>query len=272
MPELIEVELYRRALEPLGGARLDAIDLRDAAYLRPEGADPAMLDDLVGMRMAAIDRIGKLLLIDLADDVDDVERRSAPESVTTIGLRFGMTGRLLVDGSGPIEKLEYASGRNDPDWDRIRITFGGRVVAIRDPRRLGSLDLMPDTSRLGPDATIITEPLLQHSLASREASVKALLLNQGIIAGLGNLLTDEILWTARIAPHRAGGALSATEVKTLHGAIVQTLEELTERRGSHTGQLFAERHREGVCPRDGALLHYGRFGGRGTWWCPAHQE
>ena len=132
-----------------------------------------------------------------------------------LGLRFGMTGRLLVDDDAAIAQLEYSSDRNDPAWDRFALHFddGGRMV-MRDPRRLGGVELDPDESRLGVDAWTITAPELSDRLAGSRTALKARLMDQGRIAGLGNLLTDEILWRVGLAPVRQAGSLTDDEVYT----------------------------------------------------------
>ena len=265
MPELIEVELYRRALDPLLGHTVDDVELLDPNYLRPSGASPESLSALVGASLAMTTRIGKLLLLDLRHGSDD-------HDPSYVGFRFGMTGRLVIDGAGPIERLEYSSGRNNPDWDRVRLLIGGRHVAVRDPRRLGSIDIDPAFEDLGPDAATIELDAMATALRDRTASLKALLLRQELLAGLGNLLADEVLFAARLDPRRSGGSLDEDEVARLHATTVETIALLTERRGSHTGDLFPHRHDDGVCPFDGTTLRSSRLGGRTTWWCPHHQR
>jgi formamidopyrimidine-DNA glycosylase len=265
MPELIEVELYRRALDPLLGETVEHVDLLDPNYLRPNGASPESLTALEGTSLAATMRIGKLLLIDLRHACN-------ARDPSYLGLRFGMTGRLVIDGAGPIERLEYSSGRNNPDWDRVRLLIGGRQVAVRDPRRLGSIDIDPAFEDLGPDAATIELDAVATALRDRTASLKAVLLRQDLLAGLGNLLADEVLFAARLDPRRPGGSLSEGEVARLHATTVETIALLTERGGSHTGDLFPQRSAEGICPLDGTTLRSSRLGGRTTWWCPHHQR
>jgi formamidopyrimidine-DNA glycosylase len=98
------------------------------------------------------------------------------------------------------------------------------------------------------------------------------LLDQHRIAGIGNLLADELLWRAGIDPARAGGTLAGDEVQRLHRTIRRVLPQLMARGGSHTGDLQAARERGAVCPRDGTPLERRTIGGRTTYSCPAHQR
>jgi len=91
------------------------------------------------------------------------------------------------------------------------------------------------------------------------------------IAGVGNLIADEVLWRAGLSPVRSSSSLTTAEVRRLHRHLVRTLDDLTERGGSHTGDLMDERHAGGICPKDGTLLTRSTVGGRTTFWCGAHQ-
>jgi len=260
MPELIEAEMYRRALDPLLGEAVTGIELLDVAYLRPVGASPSDLEVIVGERLTATRRRGKLVLLDVG------------ERVRSIGLHFGMTGRLVVDGSGPIDSLVYGSERKEEAWDRVRFLFGSHVVAVNDPRRLGAVHLDPDEDGLGPDAASITAEVLHAILERKSAPLKATLLNQRRIAGLGNLLADEILWRASLRPDREAGKLSREEEVELARHIVETIADLTARGGSHTGDTFPHRHADGHCPIDGSEMRRLDVGGRTSWFCHGHQH
>lgn len=257
MPEILEIEYYRRAAETLVGRTVASVGVDDG-WVR--GAGPAEVRDVVvGATVRGVDRIGKLMLVGL-------------DQRPTLGVRFGMTGRLVVDGIGPIHQLEYASGRDDPAWDRLVVTLGdGGVARVNDPRRLGSVEIDPDVSRLGTDAWTLDVDALAAALDS-EVVVKTRLMDQRRIAGLGNLLTDEILWRAGIAPNRAARSLSADEVALLARAIPQSLDELFAAGGSHMGALQPVRDLSGPCPRDGGALRREAIGGRTSIWCPAHQH
>ncbi|WP_436792549.1 DNA-formamidopyrimidine glycosylase family protein [Actinospongicola halichondriae] len=257
MPEIIEIETYRRQADLAVGRQIVAVPTLDPLGLR--GEDPeAVRSALVGVRITATDRIGKLLLLET----------DGP----TIGLRFGMTGRLLVDGSADIERLEYGGQRDEPAWDRTVIDFDRGSLRVRDPRRLGGLELDPDRSRLGPDAATVSGDELRRALDSSRAALKSRLLDQRRLAGLGNLLVDETLWRAGLDPARPAGELPDAVVDDLAAAIVATVADLSARGGSHTGDLQPARERGASCPRDGTPLDRRTIGGRTTYSCPLHQR
>jgi formamidopyrimidine-DNA glycosylase len=190
-----------------------------------------------------------------------------------LGLKFGMTGRLLVDGRAGVEKLEHSSNREVEAWDRLVVRFAdGGDLRVRDPRRLGGAELDPEEARLGPDAVGLNLAGLRKVLDGGRIALKARLMDQSKIAGLGNLLVDEALFQAGLDPARPAGSLSDDELKRLHRALKRTLANLTKRGGSHTGVLQPARHREGLCPLDGAPLLRRTIGGRTTFSCPVHQR
>ncbi len=230
------------------------------------GADADALGlALDGRTAAGVRRVGKLLMIDFGDP------GSSPSAV--LGLRFGMTGRLVVDDHAVIEKLEYSSAREAPEWRRFELGFAdGGTLAIVDPRRLGGVELDPDVSQLGPDAYGLRTGQLAGALEGSRTALKARLLDQRRVAGLGNLLVDEILWRSGLDPAREAGSLSTAEQERLAEAVCTTVDELAERGGSHTGDLHVARVRGGSCPRDGELLDRRTFGGRTTYSCPRHQR
>src|SRR5205085_3441962 len=164
-----------------------------------------------------------------------------------------------------IERLEYSSNREIEAWDRIVVRFAdGGDLRVRDPRRLGGAELDPEEARLGPDAVGLNLAGLRKVLdggrpggrgvSPSRTALKARLMDQSKVAGLGNLLVDEALFQAGLDPARPAGSLADDEVKRLHRALKKTLANLTKRGGSHTGVLQPARHREGLCPLDGAPL------------------
>lgn len=261
MPELIEVELYRRVVDRAVGRTVAAVHAPDPWFCK--GTTPAELAaTLTGATLEGTRRRGKLLLVDTDGPV--------------LGLRFGMTGRALVDGAGPIERLEYGSSRDDPAWHRFGLTFtpasGGGDLTIADPRRLGGVALDPDEDALGPDAATVGAAALRDVLAGSQAPLKARLLDQARLAGVGNLICDETLWRAGLDPARPAGSLTPAEVRRLHRHLRATVALLTERGGSHTGDLQAQRSRDGRCPRCHRPLDRRTVGGRTTYSCPRHQR
>jgi formamidopyrimidine-DNA glycosylase len=259
VPELLEVETYRRQAEALVGRTVDRVDAPDAWFIK-RGSPEEVVAEVTGRRVEGARRRGKLLVLDLSGGA-------------RLGLRFGMTGRLLVDGASTIDRLEYSSDRDDPVWDRFGLGFtDGSELRLRDPRRLGGVVLEPDEDALGVDALVVTPDELAAALGTSTAPLKARLMDQARLAGIGNLLADEILWRAALDPARPAGGLSDAELASLHGAVREVLADLMARGGSHTGDLRQAAALDGLCPRDGTPLVRRRIGGRTTLSCPAHQR
>jgi formamidopyrimidine-DNA glycosylase len=250
----LEVELYRRtALGAIG--RVVARVVVDDSLAPPDFADA-----VESRQFTAADRVGKLLLLGT----------DGP----TIGLHFGMTGRLVLDGTAPIERLEYGSRRDEPRWDRLRIELtDGGVLRVNDPRRWARFSIDPDVAPLGPDLFDVTRSQLAAVLGRRRTALKAVLLDQHAIAGLGNMLVDELLWQCGIDPRRIANTVSSRQLGRLHAAMLEHLPAMLERGGSHTGVLSPDvRATRPPCPRDGRSLQVAQIGGRTTVWCAYHQR
>ncbi len=263
MPELPEVEAYRQLAEGALDRPVARAVVGDRRFVRGSSSPRQLAATLAGASFTRARRHGKLLVLDTAPSGEG----------PTLGLRFGMTGRLLLDGRAGVGRLVYSSERDETAWDRFTVHFadGGGLV-VRDPRLLGSVELDPDESVLGPDAMSVTAAQLRHALAPSEVALKARLMDQHRLAGVGNLIADEVLWRASLAPQRRSSSLSRAEHRRLHKHLRATLDELMRRGGSHLGDLMPERAPGGRCPRDGAELVRSTVGGRTTWWCPAHQH
>src|SRR4051812_39975556 len=189
---------------------------------------------------------------------------------TRLGVHLGMSGRVIVDDEEAGDPLVYASNRKVTKWHRFGVHFAdGGSFMLRDPRRLGAAELDPDESRLGPDALTLTFKQLDHALAARTAPIKAVLMDQARIAGLGNLLVDEVLWRAGIDPLRPAVAIDTDKRRELHKTIRTTLRVLGRRGGSHTGDM--PRDVEAPCPRDGGPILRRTIAGRTTYSCSVHQ-
>lgn len=264
MPEVLEVELTRRRLEPLIGARVVAVTRSDDLVVAP-GVDA----EIVGSTITELDRRGKQLVLVTDGPV--------------VGVHLGMTGRVLLDERSTIGVLTCGSNSDHERWDRWSLDLdldpgrdrGGERVSMRlhDPRRLGRVTLDPHLDRLGPDVLTLQRSALAAILARRRAPLKAVLLDQHAVAGLGNMLVDEVLWWSSLDPHRPADSVSADEVAALHSAIRRRLPVMLRRGGSHTGTLSPDLRPGGTpCPRDGTLLARSIVGGRGTVWCPQHQR
>ncbi len=257
MPEILEVEAARVVLDQYAlGREIVKVHAPDTWFLK-RGTTPASVTGaLVGNQFLAAGRIGKLILL----------RTEGP----TLGVHLGMSGRVLVDDEEAGDPLVYASNRRVEGWHRFGTYFAdGGSFLLRDPRRLGAVVLDPDESRLGPDALTLTLAQLDHALGSRVAPVKAVLMDQARVAGLGNLLVDECLWRAGIDPVRTPATIDRDLRKVLHRAIRDTLRVLGRRGGSHTGDM--PRSIDAACPRDGGALLRRKVGGRTTYSCRVHQ-
>ncbi len=243
MPELPEAERAREAIERAVGREIVAVDGADTYVTRPHS--PGDFGALVGHTLLAARRRGKFLWVET----------DGP----TLGLHLGMAGRIAVDE--PPER-----------WDRFALEFaGGGRLALRDKRRLGRAVLEPDYSHVGPDAAEVSRDEFRKRIHRSGAPIKARLLDQGAISGVGNLLADEVLWRARMSPWRPASSLSEDELDALRRHVRAAVRDAVKNGGVHTGKFMPSRVRGGVCPRDGGALKLDTVGGRTTLWCPVCQ-
>ena len=260
MPEILEVEAARAVLEHRALDReIAKVHTPDAWFLKRGTSPNVVRHALRGQAFTAARRRGKQIFLDTTD----------PQ--VRLGVHLGMSGRVLVDDEEAGDPLIYASNRRMPKWHRFGVHFvDGGTFMLRDPRRLGAVELNPDERKLGPDALTLTFPQLNAALARSTAPIKAVLMDQHRVAGLGNLLVDEALWRAAIDPARTTDTLDGGDRRTLHTSVRQTLRVLGKRGGSHTGDM--PRDLDVPCPRDGTPLQRRTVGGRTTYSCPAHQR
>lgn len=261
MPEILEVESARALIEARALNReIATVHAPDAWFLKRGLTPRSVRAALTGTELVEARRRGKLMLIDT-------------QTGSVLGLHLGMSGRVLIDGEAAGDPLLYASNRPDLAWHRFGLGFAdGGTLVLRDPRRLGAVELDPDEDRLGPDAFDLTLVQLRAITSRSRAPVKAVLMDQSRIAGLGNLLCDEVLWRAGIDPARPADTLDRDDTRRLHRAVRDTLRILGRRGGSHTGDLTSQREPGAHCPRDGAPLLRRTVGGRTTFSCPVHQR
>ncbi|NLF23023.1 MAG: bifunctional DNA-formamidopyrimidine glycosylase/DNA-(apurinic or apyrimidinic site) lyase [Lentisphaerae bacterium] len=274
MPELPEVETVVRGLRAGGlcGARIVAVELR---WPRTFGPDPvAVRRVLTGATILAVGRRGKYIVLDL-----DGGRR--------VLLHLRMTG-----------KLRFAAG-DEPrgPHDHVRLALDdGRLLVFNDTRKFGRFAL--GTPASDPLADLGPEPLgpafklpdFARELSRRGRAIKPLLLDQRLVAGLGNIYVDESLWQAGVHPGRPASSLTADEARALHGAIRQILARAVRdrgttlgsgqsnfysvagRRGRHADRLNVFRRDGEPCPRCGTTLARLVVAQRGTHICPACQR
>lgn len=266
MPELVEVEQARVVIADHAlGREIAAVDDADSYVCRPH-APGEIAEALVGRTLVSAHRRGTAMWAATSDGGPD------------LGLHLGMAGRILVDTAdggravGPGTLLSAPAVPANPAWDRFTIHFAdGGTLRLRDKRRLGRVVLDPDVSALGPDALEITAAEFRERVGRGTAPLKARLMDQSVIAGVGNLLADEVLWQAVQPPLRPAGDLDDAELDELRRVLRSCTRRATRRGGVHTGEVIGERRADGACPRCGAPMARGVVGGRTTWWCAAEQ-
>jgi len=272
MPELPEVETARSLIADQAlHRRIVDVDDSDSYVGRPH--PPGELRSaLTGRSLTAAHRRGKTIWLETSA-AEGQAGTGGPE----LGLHLGMSGRIVVTAAaGTVaeggDPPRYGAGAGRDRWRRFSLTFadGGSLVLV-DPRRLGRVRLNPDIEALGPDAAQVTRAQFRALITKGTIAVKARLLDQSKIAGIGNLLADEILWQARVSPRARTGSLSPAQVNRLYRAMKSVLESATANGGAHTGDIIAARHPGATCPRDGAPMVHGTVGGRSTWWCSREQ-
>lgn len=257
MPELADVEGWKRYVARYAqGRRVRRVRVRDDQLLRntsPQGLGRA----LRGRRLGTPDRRGKWLVVPAGDG--------------RLVLHFGMTGELAwttrPDEPGP--------------YDQVILELDGGELRYRSRRKLGGVwwvpargDVADVTGPLGPDAADLDEAGLRRLLADRRGGIKAALMDQELLAGLGNELSDEILWRARIRPDARVEALSDPQRGALHRALRDVLRGSVKHghiptTGRWLNAVRGEAHP--ACPRCGAPVRTGRVAGRTSYWCPRCQ-
>jgi len=261
MPEILEVESYRALADQLVGATITK-GWADAYVAKKLTSPAAWAKTVKGLTITGTSRRGKLMLIET----------SGPE----LGMRFGMTGVLLIDHDAGIDGLFYGPHTYKEEWIRGGLAFSdGRKLLMHDPRRLARFEINPDLKELGPDALSLTRREFDdvvHINRGEGPAIKARLLDQSVVAGVGNLLGDEMLFRAGIDPRTPTGTLSKDEKDRLFRAFGQTMRTLKKRGGSHLGDHMDGRHPSGVCPLDGGEMRSATIGGRTTYWCSKHQN
>jgi formamidopyrimidine-DNA glycosylase len=270
MPELPEVETIRRHLAPhVEGRTLDAVEIRDPRWSRPLA--PAELEDaLRGRRVERLSRRGKYLVWELEDDV-------------YLLMHLRMTGTLLLDPAEP------------PRHGRVFFTLGEHTLVFDDPRRFGTgeLALGPEALAAFFDARLGVEPLAREFTAehlcalarSSRAPIKAFLLDQKKIAGVGNIYADEALFRARIHPLRPANRLTRDQAAALRDAVVEslmaglaakgaTIDDFRDpygASGTFQDQFLVHLREAQPCPNCGTPVRKLRAAGRGTYVCETCQ-
>jgi formamidopyrimidine-DNA glycosylase len=144
-------------------------------------------------------------------------------------------------------------------------------MALRDKRRLGRAVIEPDFDHVGPDAAEVSRALFRERVGRGTMALKARLLDQRSISGVGNLLADQTLWQARLSPRTPAGALTEAQLDHLRRVLRAATRDAIRNGGVHTGAFIGHRTRGGHCPRCGTEVERATIGGRTTYWCPACQ-
>jgi formamidopyrimidine-DNA glycosylase len=270
MPELPDVEATRRYLQSSGlaGRSVRNVELFWSRAVKEPGLEDFVLT-LCGQRIEDVGRRAKFLLFPL-------------EQGWTLVMHLRMTGSLLVEDA---DEPRPAMTRN------LYVLDDGRELRFVDPRKLGQIWLVEDTDsllgRLGPEplGPGFTVDVLQSCLAKRSAPIKALLCDQAVIAGIGNIYADELLFASGIHPLLPGSGLSSQQVERLHAEIEPMLTAATDTltasmpfHGPPTEsaeglqRLKVPRGRNGVCSRCGGEITRVPVRGRSTYYCQACQE
>lgn len=283
MPELPEVETVRRGLEPVMTGQL----VLRADVNRPDlrwPLPPDMAPRLTGARVLALRRRSKYILADLSTD-------------ETLLIHLGMSGRMLISGQVLGAFHQDHPARQKHDHVVLHMENGTRVT-FNDARRFGAMDLIPTgaadshplLARLGPEplGNGFDASYLEARLSGRNTPIKAALLDQHLVAGLGNIYVCETLFRAGISPKRKAGQISASKVSALVPIIREVLSEAIEAGGSSLrdyrqadGELGYFQHSFQVYDREGgACLSPGCTGriarivqsGRSSFYCPLCQH
>ena len=273
MPELPEVETVRRQIAPvLVGARIARAAISDPRLVRPFAPD-LVAAEIEGERVTTVDRRGKYLIVRF-------------ESDRALLIHLRMTGSFRIVPAGELAD-------DDPHRRAVLKLDNGSDVAYRDVRRFGTWELFEPgeldghlIGKLGPEPLgSFSARALAQRLSVRRTSVKAALLDQRTIAGLGNIYVDEALWHAQLHPLRPARDLDKSDVERLHRAVRKVLRLGIERQGAslrdystpsgEAGGMQHEFHAYGrggdPCDRCGTPIAKTRVAGRGTWHCPRCQ-
>lgn len=273
MPELPEVETVRRQIEPtLTGARIRQAVILDPRLVRPFAPD-LVAGEIEGERVTSVDRRGKYLIVRF-------------ESGRALLVHLRMTGSFRIPPAG-------AEPDHDPHRRAVLRLDNGSDVTYRDVRRFGTWELFEAgeldahlATKVGPEPLgAFSARKLAERLATRRTSLKAALLDQRTVAGLGNIYVDEALWHARLHPLLPARELTEHDAERLHRAIRKVLRLGIERQGASLrdystpsgdqGGMQHEFHAYGrggdPCDRCGTPIAKTRVAGRGTWYCPRCQ-
>ncbi|MFA7088074.1 MAG: bifunctional DNA-formamidopyrimidine glycosylase/DNA-(apurinic or apyrimidinic site) lyase [Patescibacteria group bacterium] len=297
MPELPEVETIRRGLEiGLSDSRITTVDIISPKSALPNAA--FLKRELAGRKISGFKRRGKLLILTL----------SPKKGADYLLIHLRMTGQLIYSGpdsevigghsikDDAQSRFEAVGGNLPNRHTRIIINFkdGGRLF-FNDLRKFGYLKLVSESELksvlsmgYGPEPLTkeFTLDYLKNIFQHKKTKIKALLLNQKIVAGLGNIYVDESLWSAKIRPGRLVGKISIAEIKRLYLSINKIIKRAIEHQGTTFSNYLDSRGKTGnfsdflqvygrkgqKCRRCGGIIKKEKLAGRGTHYCPDCQK
>jgi formamidopyrimidine-DNA glycosylase len=272
VPELPEVETVVRELRPrLVGRKFRSVEVSDKELRRPWKAEWAA--QVSGRRVVAMHRRGKWIVIDLGDELSLV-------------MHLGMSGQLTVTAA--------SAPREDHTHVVFALDRGGEQLRFRDIRRFGSatlfttrtaLDGFFSTSGLGPEPFALPADYWRQQLKKTARNLKAVLLDQRVVAGVGNIYADEALFQAQLHPSRRGKSLTAAEAERLRLAIPPVLKKAIAKRGStirnyvggsglrgeYQNEFLVYGRTGQPCPNCGTPIAVTRLAGRSSHYCPRCQ-
>jgi formamidopyrimidine-DNA glycosylase len=255
MPELPDVEIFKRYLDATSlHQRIDDVDVRNA-YVLKQTSVRELARELKGRRFESSRRHGKHLFVRADDKL-------------WLRLHFGMTGSLEY----------FKNDERAPRFARVIFIFANnRRLVFDDQRQFGQIELLKDVDEflkehaLGPDALKIDLTEFKHILGKRRGAVKSILLNQKLIAGIGNIYADEILFRAHMHPATEIARLSDKLLSRLFRATRSILERAIAAKADVNQMpkswLLPHRGKSGKCPRCGRKLRSAKIGGRTAWFC-----
>ena len=281
MPELPEVETVARGLQKsIAGRRIVSVRLGKTDFID----DPAALEQhLPGRQIDAVERYGKFMLLRLSARANALgQEDNGDAEAASLLVHLGMTGQLAPSAAAE------PSAKHTHVWFELD---DGRELRYTDPRRFGRMAyltgavLAEELTAFGADPLLVSAEEFASRIRSRDAQIKALLLNQSVLRGVGNIYADESLWRAKIHPMRRGAELSKKQVQVLRRVLQDVLQKAIAARGSSISDFLDaegqpgeyQRHhraygREGKrCYRCGATIRRIIVAGRSSYFCPRCQ-
>ncbi|HWZ24464.1 MAG TPA: bifunctional DNA-formamidopyrimidine glycosylase/DNA-(apurinic or apyrimidinic site) lyase [Verrucomicrobiae bacterium] len=281
MPELPEVETVARGLRmTVLGRRILSVTLRKTDFID----DPSLIErHLPGRRIEAVERYGKFMLLRLSAAQGEENSATGDNAPAALLVHLGMTGHIASTAAAePWEKHTHASFALDD----------GRELRYTDARRFGRLaylsaELLPaELEGFGADPLEVTAEEFATRIRSRHSRIKALLLDQTVLRGVGNIYADESLWRAKIHPAKLGASINKKQAVVLHRALQDILKKAIVMRGSSIANFvdgegqpgeYQQHHRaygrEGEkCYRCGTIIRRAIVAGRSSFFCPKCQR